>query len=105
MSVVLFFVFSQQSADVVRVVAWSSDVCSSAHRTGRPAAVWKRADRGCLEPGCVADIVVFDPATIADHATYAAPQQYATGVDHFFVNGVQVLRDGEHTGEIGRAHV
>lgn len=69
------------------------------HRlTGLPAANWKLADRGCLQPGCFADIVVFDPATIADHATYAAPRQYATGVDHVFVNGVQVLRGGEHTG-------
>lgn len=69
------------------------------HRlTGLPAANWKLADRGCLQPGCFADIVVFDPAAIADHATYAAPQQYATGVGHVFVNGVQVLRDGEHTG-------
>ncbi|MFC3716357.1 amidohydrolase family protein [Luteimonas soli] len=69
------------------------------HRlTGLPAANWKLADRGCLRPGCFADIVVFDPATITDHATYAAPQQYATGVDHVFVNGVQVLREGEHTG-------
>src|SRR5690606_27798289 len=69
------------------------------HRlTGLPAANWKLVGRGCLEPGCFADIVVFDPATIADHATHAAPQQYATGVDHVFVNGVQVLRDGEHTG-------
>ena len=69
------------------------------HRlTGLPAANWKLQDRGCLQPGCFADIVVFDPATIADHATYAKPQQYATGVAHVFVNGVQVLRDGEHTG-------
>jgi N-acyl-D-amino-acid deacylase len=69
------------------------------HRlTGLPAANWKLVDRGCLRPGCFADIVVFDPATIADHATYAAPREYATGVDHVFVNGVQVLRDGEHTG-------
>jgi N-acyl-D-amino-acid deacylase len=48
--------------------------------------------------GCFADIVVFDPATIADHATYDRPQQYASGVDEVFVNGVQVLRDGQHTG-------
>ena len=69
------------------------------HRlTGLPAANWKLRDRGCLQPGCFADIVVFDPATIADHATYAAPQRYATGVGEVFVNGVQVLRNGEHTG-------
>ena len=71
------------------------------HRlTGLPAANWKLVDRGCLRPGCFADIVVFDPATISDHATYDAPQQYATGVGDVFVNGVQVLRDGEHTGAL-----
>ena len=69
------------------------------HRlTGLPATRWKLQGRGCLAVGCHADIVVFDPATIADHATYAAPMQYATGVRDVFVNGVQVLRDGEHTG-------
>lgn len=71
------------------------------HRlTGLPAANWKLRDRGCLAVGCHADIVVFDPATIAAHATYDAPQQYATGVGDVFVNGVQVLRDGEHTGAL-----
>lgn len=70
------------------------------HRlTGLPAQNWKLRDRGCLNPGCFADIVVFEPDSIADHATYKAPQQYATGVDDVFVNGVQVLRNGEHTGE------
>ncbi|KAF1724013.1 N-acyl-D-amino-acid deacylase family protein [Pseudoxanthomonas japonensis] len=69
------------------------------HRlTGLPAANWKLKDRGCLQAGCYADIVVFDPATIADRATYDKPQQYATGVSEVFVNGVQVLREGEHTG-------
>jgi N-acyl-D-amino-acid deacylase len=69
------------------------------HRlTGLPARNWKLEDRGCLKPGCFADIVIFDPSSIADHATYAKPQQYATGVNDVFINGVQVLRDGEHTG-------
>ena len=69
------------------------------HRlTGLPAANWKLRDRGCLAPGCFADLVLFDPASIADHSTYDAPQQYATGVSDVFVNGVQVLRNGEHTG-------
>jgi N-acyl-D-amino-acid deacylase len=69
------------------------------HRlTGLPAANWKLEGRGCLKPGCYADVVVFDPETIRDHATYDQPQQYATGVDAVFVNGVQVLKDGEHTG-------
>ena len=69
------------------------------HRlTGLPAHNWKLINRGCLDVGCHADIVVFNPDTIIDHATYAQPMQYATGVSDLFVNGVQVLRDGEHTG-------
>lgn len=54
--------------------------------------------RGLLKPGYFADIVIFDPETIQDHATFEAPHQYATGVTHVFVNGEQVLKDGEHTG-------
>ncbi|HIE5649235.1 TPA: N-acyl-D-amino-acid deacylase family protein [Stenotrophomonas maltophilia] len=69
------------------------------HRlTGLPASNWKLTDRGCLRAGCHADIVIFDPGTITDHATYEKPQQYSTGVSDVFVNGVQVLREGEHTG-------
>ena len=53
---------------------------------------------GALREGWYADVVVFDPATIQDHATYEQPQQYATGVQHVFVNGVPVIAGGEHTG-------
>ncbi len=69
-----------------------------------PAANLGLDRRGLLEEGHFADVVVFDPATIADRATYEKPHQYAVGMRHVFVNGVQVLRDGEHTGALpGRA--
>jgi N-acyl-D-amino-acid deacylase len=66
--------------------------------TSLPATNLRIARRGALRPGHFADVVVFDPATIIDHATFEAPHQYATGVRDVFVNGVQVLSGGEHTG-------
>jgi len=66
--------------------------------TSLPATNLKIQQRGLLKPGYYADVVVFDPATVRDHATYEKPHQYATGVMHVFVNGVQVLKDGKHTG-------
>ena len=66
--------------------------------TTLPTTNLKIARRGALKPGYFADVVVFDPAKIQDHATYDKPHQYATGVVDVFVNGVQVISDGEHTG-------
>ncbi|MCK4577734.1 MAG: D-aminoacylase [Candidatus Marinimicrobia bacterium] len=66
--------------------------------TSFPADNLRLTKRGSLKPGYYADVVVFDPATIIDHATFEKPHQYATGVQHVFVNGGQVIRDGEHTG-------
>jgi len=75
------------------------------HRlSGLPATNLELDRRGFLKEGMFADVVVFDPATIADKATFEQPHQYSVGVRHVFVNGVQVLKDGEHTGaKPGRA--
>jgi N-acyl-D-amino-acid deacylase len=72
--------------------------------SGLPATNLGLDHRGFIREGFFADVVVFDPNTIADTATYANPHQYAAGMKHVFVNGIQVLRDGEHTGaKPGRA--
>jgi N-acyl-D-amino-acid deacylase len=75
------------------------------HRlSGLPATNLGLDHRGFLKEGMFADVVVFDPATVTDHATFEKPHQYATGVKHVFVNGVQVIKNGEHTGaKPGRA--
>lgn len=66
--------------------------------TSLPAANLKLDRRGALKVGHYADVVIFDPKTIQDHATFDKPHQYSTGMQHVFVNGVQVLKSGEHTG-------
>ena len=72
--------------------------------SGLPATNLGLEHRGFLQPGMFADVVVFDSATIADRATFEKPHQYAVGVKHVFVNGTQVIKDGEHTGaKPGRA--
>ncbi len=65
--------------------------------TSLPATNLKIKERGLLEAGYFADVVVFDPEKIQDHATFEDPNQYSTGMSHVFVNGTQVLKDGEHT--------
>ena len=66
--------------------------------TSFPATNLKLRRRGSLKPGYHADLAIFDAARIQDHATFEKPHQYSTGMVHVFVNGVQVLKDGEHTG-------
>ncbi|MCE2489059.1 MAG: D-aminoacylase [Anaerolineae bacterium] len=68
--------------------------------SGLPAQNLKLRGRGLLRPGYFADVVVFDPAQVQDHATPQEPHRYASGMQQVFVNGVQVLRDGEHTGAL-----
>jgi N-acyl-D-amino-acid deacylase len=68
--------------------------------TSQPATHLRIRNRGSLEPGRFADVVVFDPDAIQDHATFEQPHQYSTGMIHVFVNGTAVLRDGEHTGAL-----
>ena len=68
--------------------------------TSLPASHLKLERRGSLEPGFLADVVIFDPDTIQDHATFENPHQYSTGVVHVWINGQRVLRDGEHTGAL-----
>jgi N-acyl-D-amino-acid deacylase len=68
--------------------------------TSLPADVLSLADRGRLRKGAFADVVIFDPKTFQDHATYQKPMQYATGVTDVLVNGKLVLKDGEPTGTL-----
>ena len=80
-----------------RLIALEEAVRRLAHL---PAENMKLERRGLLLPGYYADVVVFDPLKVRDRATFADPHQYSVGVVHVFVNGVQVLKDGEHTGAL-----
>ena len=72
--------------------------------TSAPAARLGLADRGILRDGAVADVVVFDPETVASLATYDEPRRFPVGIEHVIVNGTPVVRDSEHTGALpGRA--
>jgi len=66
--------------------------------TSLPASHFRFNDRGLVKAGYAADLVVFDPARVGDAATFEKPHAYATGIPHVLVNGVFVVRDGEHTG-------
>ncbi len=66
--------------------------------TSHPARVLHIKNRGSLAPGYFADVAIFDPAKVEDHATFEKPHQYSTGMVHVLVNGVPVLTHGEHTG-------
>ena len=74
-------------------------LAEAVHRmTGLPAAKFGLRDRGVVRAAAFADVVLFDPATVADTATYADPHRPPAGIPHVFVNGTQVVRDGAHTG-------
>jgi N-acyl-D-amino-acid deacylase len=75
------------------------DLPTAIHKmTGLPAAKFGFNGRGAVREGAVADLVVFDPATIADLATYEDPRRFPAGIRAVFVNGTAVARDGQHTG-------
>jgi N-acyl-D-amino-acid deacylase len=66
--------------------------------TSLPAQHFRFADRGLIKAGYAADLVVFDPASVQDAATFEKPHAYANGIPHVIVNGVLVVKDGAHTG-------
>jgi len=65
--------------------------------TSLPARTFSFHDRGIIRPGFVADLVLFDPETVTDKATFADPHQYAEGFDYVIVNGIVTVADGELT--------
>ena len=81
-----------------KVLTWQDAIRKM---TALPAATIGMVDRGFIAPGMKADITLFDPATVIDHATYENPSALSQGIRHVFVNGVHALRDGAVTGEQG----
>jgi len=74
------------------------------HLTGNAARRLRLRDRGLIRQGYAADLVLFDPETVRDVATYEQPRQQAKGIEHVFINGVAVIAEGRHTGALaGRA--
>jgi N-acyl-D-amino-acid deacylase len=71
-----------------------------AHLTGRAARRLRLTDRGLVREGYAADLVLFDPSTVADTATFDEPRQPATGIPYVLVNGVPVIDGGRHTGAL-----
>ena len=93
----LYGTFARVSA--LRADAGVLSLPDAVHRmTGMPAAKFGLAGRGVIEPGAFADLVLFDPDTIDDVATYDSPRQHPIGIKTVWVNGVPVVRDGAHTG-------
>jgi len=80
--------------------AWGAlDLPGAVHAmTGRTAARYRVPNRGVLRPGAAADIVVFDPQTVAEHSTFDEPRRWPIGIRHVFVNGVSVVDEGRATG-------
>ena len=81
----------------LRVLTWEEAVRKM---TGLPAKRMGLCDRGVLRRGAWADVVVLDPDAVVDRATFQDPHQYAEGIEQVLVNGVTVVRDGEHTGAL-----
>jgi len=74
-------------------------IAEAVHRmTGMPAEKFRLTERGFVRTGYFADLVIFDPASIADTGTYENPRQYPSGLSHVFVNGTTIVADGQHTG-------
>jgi N-acyl-D-amino-acid deacylase len=68
--------------------------------TGRPARRLRLRERGLVRQGCAADLVLFDPETVTDTATFEEPRQAPTGIPHVWVGGTAVIRDGRSTGAL-----